>query len=963
MPAAAAAAMTQVDAAAAAWGSWVQAAVDTQAGGSVTEIAGSLRSAVAGGSGAVAQAGAELGRALQEQAQSAQQAVFAVGDTVGRAGFSTGGAVDALSGSATSLSSALAGSSSLSRLEEAGSAVLQSSGHLTSSLRDTVDAALAIASADPSFLSSAPARLAGLVASSLSSSASSAVASATSQPGVVPAAAAVAAGLTALLVKAVAEAVKDARAKGSELPTRYDPEAIAAYFKLRPARVAARAAWVAGQCSELIVALALDTLRDERKEREGERARQLVELITRLGPTAIKIGQALSIRPDIVPPAFIRELQSLQDRVPSFPSEDARRIISEELGRPAEEVFEGLETPVAAASLGQVYQARIRSSNDLVAVKVQRPSVRADICCDLLLLRALSSLLSLLPSVHTDVAELLDSFASRFFEELDYEQEGRNAERFAKDMAGLRGVVVPRVYGELTSTRVLTTAWISGEKLSESQSGDVSSLVTLALNCYLIQLLETGFLHADPHPGNLLRTTDGRLCILDFGFMTEVTPPQRVGLVSYIAHLLSGDYERVAEDLVTLGFVPAGMVDPEKTAAVVPQLASVMGQITQGGGARNINFGQVAGDLSAMARDYVFVLPPYFALILRAFGTLEGIGLDRDPGYSTLQECYPYIAKRLLTDDSPRSRAVLRDFLYGSGDRLDVARVEELAQNFLSFRQLMSTTTSSSVAAMDAAAMDAVAAAAASRDGRFTAPAAAAGVAGVAAAVTSYGMEGDGAVDPVAREVLLTVLASEGSYLQELMLTELTRTVDALSREALAALWSSLSSSSAGLLPIPSDLQQPGTYPLPLLLPGAVAGALQGSWRTASLSGDDVEALGTVRRLWALLGPQMGGGEAVGGASSPGEALAFLQSSAPLLASLLPGAATTVLRFVVMLVHRQALRLADDLDGGDSVMQWEADPYSLARSVKPIMGRAGGRGDGGSSGSISSSQDVVAGSF
>ncbi|GJP34432.1 hypothetical protein CLOM_g18875 [Closterium sp. NIES-68] len=955
--AAATAAADQANSFAAAVASWVQTIVEQ----SPIDAATAAASAAASGPASAIQAGADLGRAFQEQGQAGaaavQQALAAAAGGVGQAGASAGAAVSALSGSAGSVGTTLAGSPGLSRLGEASSALLQSSDHLTSSLRVSVDSALAQASADPAFLPTAAARLATYLASSLASSASSLVSSFSSQPVVAPTAAAIAAGLAALLVKAVVEAVGDAREKGREIPSTYDPEAIAAYFKLRPARVVARAVWVAAQCSEVLAGLALDYARGEVKQNEGLRAQQTMELITRLGPTAIKIGQALSIRPDIMPPAYIDQLQTLQDRVPSFPSADARRIISDDLGRPAEEVFDGLDKPVAAASLGQVYRARVRASGEVVAVKVQRPEVREDICCDLLLLRTLAQVASALPGVHTDLAEVLDSFSTRFWDELDYQKEGANATRFREDMQRLRNVVVPRVLTDLTSTRVLTTEWVQGEKLSDAQTADVSSLVTLALNCYLIQLLETGFLHADPHPGNLLRTADGKLCILDFGFMTEVTEPQRYALVSYITHLLSADYERVAQDLVVLGFVPPDLVDEEKTRSVVPQLARVMSQITQGGGARNINFGQVAEDLSSMAQDYVFVIPSYFALILRAFGTLEGIGLDRDPSYSTLQECYPYIAKRLLTDDSPRARAVLRDFLYGSGERLDVARVEELTQNFLSFRHLMATPPSASPH-LDAVAVDAIASAAAAgaagADGSADAastgdfrPVAAAvagagrresGVAvqGAAAGGGVWGGvdEGVGVVDPVAWEVVQTVLAPEGSYVQELVLTEMARTVDAMSREALAALWSALVART--LLPVPAQLQQPGTYPLPLVIPGAVLGMVSGDWRTASLSDDDVEALGTLRRLWTLLAPQLRSMEPVGGPSSPTEALSFFRDAAPLIVSIVPGAATTATRFLAMLLQRQSLRLADDLDGGDSVQQWEADPYSLARSIRPF---------------------------
>jgi aarF domain-containing kinase len=229
--------------------------------------------------------------------------------------------------------------------------------------------------------------------------------------------------------------------------------------------------------------------------------------------------------------------------------------------------------------------------------------------------------------------------------------QGKNAIQFSKNMKSLPNVKVPGVYLEYTCRKVLTCEWVNGEKLSESNAADLLPLVTTALNCYLVQLLETGFLHADPHPGNLLRTPDGHLCVLDFGLMTEVTEDQRYTLVEYISHVVNSDYPRVAEDLVRLGFVPPELADPRKTAAVAPQLGRIMGQLIQGGGARKINVQQLTEDLVNISKDYVFVIPPYFALILRAFSVLEGIGLDADPDYSIVDECYPYLSKRLLTDD------------------------------------------------------------------------------------------------------------------------------------------------------------------------------------------------------------------------------------------------------------------------------------------------------------------------
>ncbi|GFR43298.1 hypothetical protein Agub_g4364, partial [Astrephomene gubernaculifera] len=216
----------------------------------------------------------------------------------------------------------------------------------------------------------------------------------------------------------------------------------------------------------------------------------------------------------------------------------------------------------------------------------------------------------------------------------------------------------------LSGECVLVTEWVEGEKLSDSASPDVRALCSTLLSAYLVQLLGTGLLHADPHPGNLMRTRDGKICVLDFGLMTEVTPEQRLGLLEFIAHLTTQDWPRLACDLQTLGFIPPH-VDPRQAELVEP-LGRVMGQLSGGGGATRVNIDKVMGDLQTLGKHYPIQVPPFFALILRAFSVIEGIALRVDPAYSIVADCLPYLATRLLEDDSPRVRALLRDILYGS---------------------------------------------------------------------------------------------------------------------------------------------------------------------------------------------------------------------------------------------------------------------------------------------------------
>ncbi|KAL0388251.1 UNVERIFIED_CONTAM: hypothetical protein Sradi_2706900 [Sesamum radiatum] len=416
---------------------------------------------------------------------------------------------------------------------------------------------------------------------------------------------------------------------------------------------------------------------------EVARAIELREIVTSLGPAYIKLGQALSIRPDILSPSAMVELQKLCDKVPSFPDDVAMALIEEELGQPWSNIYSELSaSPIAAASLGQVYKGRLKENGDLVAVKVQRPFVLETVTVDLFVIRNLGLVLRKFPQISIDVVGLVDEWAARFFEELDYVNEGENGTLFAEMMKkDLPQVVVPKTYHKYTARKVLTTQWIEGEKLSQSTESDVGELVNVGVICYLKQLLDTGFFHADPHPGNLIRTPDGKLAILDFGLVTKLTDDQKYGMIEAIAHLIHRDYAAIVKDFVKLGFIPEGVnLEP-----ILPVLAKVFDQALEGGGAKNINFQELASDLAQITFDYPFRIPPYFALIIRAIGVLEGIALVGNPDFAIVDEAYPYIAQRLLTDESPRLRSALRYTIYGKSGVFDAERFIDVMQAFENF--------------------------------------------------------------------------------------------------------------------------------------------------------------------------------------------------------------------------------------------------------------------------------------
>lgn len=481
--------------------------------------------------------------------------------------------------------------------------------------------------------------------------------------------------------------VTDGDDESDRLPLDYDPDKISEYWERRPVALVSRVLQLLGIMSGFLSSALIDYFKGDLKKNEVKRAIELRNIMTSLGPAYIKLGQALSIRPDILSPAAMNEMQKLCDKVPSFDSKVAMEQINTELGRPWTEVYSELSPePIAAASLGQVYKGVLRSTGQIVAVKVQRPYVLETVTVDLHIIRQLGLFLRRFPSItaRADVVALLDEWAARFFEELDYVKEGNNATTFAQLLKDdLPQVVVPATVHEYTSRRVLTSEWLDGEKLSQSQADDVGRLVNVGVIAYLKQLLDTGFFHADPHPGNLIRTPDGRLAILDFGLMTQVDDNIKYGMIEAISHLVHRDYEAIVEDFVTLDFIPPGT----DLRPILPVLAKVFDQALEGGGAKNINFQELAADLAQITFDYPFRIPPYFALIIRAIGVLEGIALVGDPDFALVDEAFPYISKRLMTDDSPRLRESLRYMVYGKSGIFDADRLIDLLDAFETFTE------------------------------------------------------------------------------------------------------------------------------------------------------------------------------------------------------------------------------------------------------------------------------------
>lgn len=474
---------------------------------------------------------------------------------------------------------------------------------------------------------------------------------------------------------------------------RYDASAARAYFDERPLEVASRAVEIGVKSASFGLSLLMDKMNNEWEKNEDKRSLELAALLTELGPTFIKIGQSLSIRTDLLSPAYVRGLTSLQDQVPPFSTEMSRQIIEDELGRPVDEIFSEFTGPVAAASLGQVFRARLRDGGKEVAVKVQRPNIMNQIALDMHLLREFAPIAKRYGNLNSDLVGTVDAWGIGFVDELDYIAEAENAEFFSESILNtpLKGVVfAPPIIDDCTTSKVLTSEWVIGERIDKNSKEDVSVLCSVAMNTYLTMMLETGVLHCDPHPGNILVTPEKKLCILDWGMVTRLNPDLQVTLIEHMAHLTSADYAEIPRDLLLLGFIPESKADLIEDSGIVEVLADIYGAWTKGGGAAAINVNEVVSNLQDLTREKgnLFQIPPYFAYIAKSFSVLEGIGLSNNPNYSIINECLPYVSKRLLTDRSERTGGALSTFIFGASKNdiknriIDYDRVEQLISGF-----------------------------------------------------------------------------------------------------------------------------------------------------------------------------------------------------------------------------------------------------------------------------------------
>ncbi|WP_037286986.1 ABC1 kinase family protein [Saccharibacillus sacchari] len=429
-----------------------------------------------------------------------------------------------------------------------------------------------------------------------------------------------------------------------------------------------------------VLRMPIGWIRSEKPETKtlGERIRLVMEA---LGPTFIKLGQLASTRADLLPPGVIKELSKLQDDVPPFEAEEARRIVELELGGSIEEVMSDFsEQPIAAASIGQVHSARLVEGGRRVAVKVQRPGVKKQVTRDLEILHDLVSMGEKRWEWVTryQVPQLVEEFSRSMEAEMDYTAEARNMERIAKQFEQDSHIHVPDVFWDCTSERVLTMSFVEGVKPTdrnylEQRGYDVKEIASRIVNAVLNQIFIGGFFHADPHPGNLLIMKDGSITFLDFGMVGRLSPDMREYLSSLVIALMRQDTPAMVRSIERMGMIPE-----ETDVGALKRDLERLRERYYDVAFSEVNLGQVINDFFSTARQHGIGIPPDLLMLGKALITTEGMVERLDPTLSIVTLAEPFgrkLAREKFGPDRLRRKTVsgalgLADSLANLPDRL-----------------------------------------------------------------------------------------------------------------------------------------------------------------------------------------------------------------------------------------------------------------------------------------------------
>jgi predicted unusual protein kinase regulating ubiquinone biosynthesis (AarF/ABC1/UbiB family) len=382
-----------------------------------------------------------------------------------------------------------------------------------------------------------------------------------------------------------------------------------------------------------------------------------------LGPTFIKVGQLFSTRADIFPIEYVEELAKLQDKVPAFSYDQVEAIIERELSKKIPELFQDFDPiPLAAASLGQVHKA-VLYTGEAVVVKVQRPGLKKLFEIDLQILKGIARYFQNHPKWGRgrDWIGIYEECCRILWEEIDYLNEGRNADTFRRNFRGYEWVKVPRIYWRYTSPQVLTLEYVPGIKISQYEALEAAGLdrkiiARQGAQAYLVQLLNNGFFHADPHPGNIAVSPNGDLIFYDFGMMGRIKSNVREGLMETLFGIAQKNGDRVVQSLIDLGAIaPVDDMGPVRRS-VQYMLDNFMDKPFE-----NQSVAAISDDLYEIAYNQPFRFPATFTFVMRAFSTLEGVGKGLDPEFNFMEVAKPYAMQLMTNMNGDQSNSFLNE--------------------------------------------------------------------------------------------------------------------------------------------------------------------------------------------------------------------------------------------------------------------------------------------------------------
>jgi len=396
-----------------------------------------------------------------------------------------------------------------------------------------------------------------------------------------------------------------------------------------------------------------------------ERLRLLLE---NLGPTFIKIGQLAAGRPDLVPSEYIRELQRLQDKVETVPYSVVKELVETSLGKTIEDLFSSFDTlPLASASIAQVHAARTLTGEDVV-LKIQKPSVDRILHKDFEILEMIAELAEATIPEASNFNPLLivKEFKRLLLQEIDFEREARTIERYQKNFSHSEFLVVPRVYRELSTKTVLTMERIQGFRITDMESMerysiDPKALLKKGLDHHMESLMVHGLFHADPHAGNMLVLTDGRLALLDFGSVGWLSPKSRSSLINLFLSLISQDYDALVEEYLELS-PRSGKSHSTQTRDQLSREVSLIMAPYYGVSLNEIPAAEIMLEVSGLAFKYQIQLPQDLIAVFKSNMILEGIGRQIDPDFDLLDSAARFSKKVIQQKIKPQGllKAALR---------------------------------------------------------------------------------------------------------------------------------------------------------------------------------------------------------------------------------------------------------------------------------------------------------------